>query len=416
MTMSAVPRTDTAGDHDGAPRAPRLLTGVGADLDRHRRLHGELPARGAGLVEMAHAAGLTGRGGAAFPAGRKLAVADRAPGTPVVIANGAEGEPISRKDAVLLDRSPHLVLDGVAATVAAVGADTAYLCVPGHRAPQLLDLIAHRHESGWDTTPVAVVATAGRFVDGETSALIDRIAGGPGVPRDRRHSAAVSGLHGRPTLVHNVETLAHLALIARRGAQWFRERGTADEPGTMLVTLAGADAIDGVCEVDMGTPLGEVLRRGPSVTAADLRAVLVGGFHGTWIARADVAHLALSARSLRTVGATPGAGVLRYLRQGECGLAAVSAIVDYLAGETAGQCGPCRFGLPALAHAMSDVLVHGGDDNAAQVVRLARTIDGRGACSHPDGTAAMVRSACAVFADDVAAHSIGHCTARGARG
>ncbi len=183
----------------------------------------------------------------------------------------------------------------------------------------------------------------------------------------------------------------------------------------MLVTLGGVDAIDGVLEVDMGTPMGAVLRRVPSLDPADLRAVLVGGFHGTWIGRADVGRLSMSARTLSSVGASPGAGVLRYLRRDECGLSAASAIVDYLAGETAGQCGPCRFGLPALAAAMAELLARGGAENAARVVRLADTIDKRGACSHPDGTARMVRSACAVFADDVAAHAMGRCSATGGR-
>ncbi|MBJ7291086.1 NADH-ubiquinone oxidoreductase-F iron-sulfur binding region domain-containing protein [Williamsia sp.] len=415
MTTSTAPPPDTVGQASSGTRAPRLLTGAGDDLDRHRQIHGALPSRGADLIAMAQAAGLTGRGGAAFPSARKLAATDRASGVPVVIANGAEGEPLSRKDAVLLDRSPHLVLDGLSAAVSAIGADAAYLCVPTHRVARLEAVIRARRGSGWDATAITVIGTPGRFVDGEKSALIDRIAGGPGVPRDQRRGTAVAGLNGRPTLVHNVETLAHLALIARGGPRWFRERGTADEPGTMLVTLGGVDAIDGVLEVDMGTPMGAVLRRVPSLDPADLRAVLVGGFHGTWIGRADVGRLSMSARTLSSVGASPGAGVLRYLRRDECGLSAASAIVDYLAGETAGQCGPCRFGLPALAAAMAELLARGGAENAARVVRLADTIDKRGACSHPDGTARMVRSACAVFADDAAAHAMGRCSATGGR-
>lgn len=415
MTTSTAPMPDTVGDSPSGIRTPRLLTGAGDDLHRHRQIHGALPSRGADLIAMAQAAGLTGRGGAAFPSARKLAATDRASGTPVIIANGAEGEPLSRKDAVLLDRSPHLVLDGLRAAAAAIGADTAFLCVPAHRVAHLRAVIDARRESGWDATPTTVTATPGRFVDGEKSALIDLVSGGPGRPMDQRRSASVSGVNGRPTLVHNVETLAHLALIARGGPRWFRERGTADEPGTMLVTLAGADAIDGVLEIDMGTPLGAVLRSVPSLAPGDLRAVLVGGFHGTWIDRADVGRVSMSARTLRSVGASPGAGVLRYLRRDECGLAATSAIVDHLASETAGQCGPCRFGLPALADAVAELLARGGAENAARVARLADTIDKRGACTHPDGTARMVRSACAVFADDVSAHAVGRCGAPGGR-
>ncbi|MBT0567331.1 NADH-ubiquinone oxidoreductase-F iron-sulfur binding region domain-containing protein [Williamsia sp. CHRR-6] len=393
---------------------PRLLTGAGDDLDSHQRIYGPRRAADPGeLLDAIDASGLSGRGGAAFPAARKLAATMKSGASarirPVVVANGAEGEPLSRKDAVLLAQSPHLVLDGLAAVASAVGANTGYLCVPTASVDRMRALIAHRQSTGWDGLPVQVVGTAGRFVDGETSAIVDLIEGGPGRPRDRRVPTARSGVQGAATLVHNVETLAHIAVINRNGAQWFRGRGTAQEPGTMLATVSGVDGVDGVLEVDLGVPLAVLLHGAAGVDASRVRAVLVGGFHGTWVDGRHVAQARLSRESLSYLGAAPGAGVVRYLLRGECGLHATTQIVDNLADQSARQCGPCMFGLPSLARSTAELLAHGGLDRAAHVRRLADTVDGRGACAHPDGTAAMVRSALAVFADDIDAHGRGYC-------
>ena len=396
----------------GAAPAPggrrRLLLGVGDDLDRHDGVHGRRRLHGPAVIDEVARSGLTGRGGAAFPVATKLATARDAMTRgrrSVVIANGAEGEPLSRKDAVLLAEAPHLVLDGLAAAASAVGATESYVYVPGSLAQRVRSVIATRAARDRDRLIPTVVEASDRFVAGETTAVVDRVADGPGLPRDRRVPTAASGLHGRPTVVQNVETLAHVALIDRHGAEWFRERGTRSEPGSMLVTVSDDHGIRGVAECDLGVPLASLVDRGT-------RAVLVGGFHGTWVDGREIGSLALSARSLRAVGAAPGAGIIRSLSRGTCGLEITAGIVDHLAGESAGQCGPCVFGLPALAAAFRDLTVHGGAERAEIVARLAATVDGRGACAHPDGTARLVRSALAVFADDVRHHAAGGCAAR----
>ncbi|MGU3291055.1 NADH-ubiquinone oxidoreductase-F iron-sulfur binding region domain-containing protein [Williamsia sp. M5A3_1d] len=409
--MTAITQPHPSRHRASAPDHPgdRLLTGAGQSLRRHHEIYGPRSLRGPDLIGMIDAAGLTGRGGAAFPVARKIAAtadAARRRNRPIVVANGAEGEPLSGKDAVLLRQSPHLVLDGLAAVAEAVGAEAAHLCVPVHRVAELSALVGERAAAGWDGTAVTVTATAGRFVDGETTAIVDLLSGGPGLPRNRVVPSAVRGVRGRPTLVQNVETLAHVALIARNGAAWFRGRGTTAEPGTALVTLSGPSGLDGVVETDLGTPLAVLLRR-ISVDPTDLRAVLIGGFHGTWVDGRAVPRLALSARSLSDVGATPGAGVFSYLTRGERGLPVVADIVGHLARESAGQCGPCRFGMPALAEAMADVAAGGSPRAAHRAITLADTIDGRGACGHPDGTAHMVRSALAVFQDEIATDGTG---------
>jgi NADH:ubiquinone oxidoreductase subunit F (NADH-binding) len=390
----------------------RLLLGVGDDLDRHATQHGPRRLHGPALIDEIARSGLTGRGGAAFPVATKLTVARDAMTRgrrSVVIANAAEGEPLSRKDAVLLSEAPHLVLDGLAAIASAVGATETYVYASAALAPRIRAVVALRVERGWDRTAPVVVDAPDRFVAGETTAVVDGVAGGPGLPHDRRVPTAVRGLRGRPTVVQNVETLAHVALIDRHGADWFRERGTRSEPGSMLVTVSDDHGIRGVAECDLGSSLSALVDRGA-------RAVLIGGFHGTWVDGRDVGSLAMSTRSLRAVGASPGAGIVRSVSAGTCGLAVTADIIDHLAAESAGQCGPCVFGLPALAGAFRDLCDHGGADRVQTVARLAATVDGRGACAHPDGTARLVRSALRVFADDIHHHTAGRCAAHTPRG
>ncbi|MCU1645712.1 MAG: NADH:ubiquinone oxidoreductase, NADH-binding (51 kD) subunit [Nocardia sp.] len=382
----------------------RLLVAASPDLNAHLAAYGPLPAgQAATLIDTVAAAGLRGRGGAAFPTARKLA-AVAAGSRPIVIANGAEGEPESSKDAVLLTRAPHLVLDGLAAAADAVGARECHLYAPEPALVSVRRALAERRAAGYDRHRVELTTAAGHFLDGEKTAVINRIAGRAALPSDHMVSTSRAGLRGRPTLVHNIETLAHIALIARYGARWFREIGTADEPGSMLVTLSGA----GVLEVPLGMPLLDLIAYAGYTDPITVRAVLIGGYHGAWIPAGALRGTTLSAAALRPLHASPGAGIIRVLPTTECGLRVAAEITSYLADQSAGQCGPCRFGLPALATTLAD-LAAGRPTDVHEIARLAGLVDGRGACHHPDGTARFVRSTLAVFADDVRAHQHGTC-------
>ncbi len=150
--------------------------------------------------------------------------------------------------------------------------------------------------------------------------------------------------------MQNVETLAHLALIGRYGAAWFRGLGTATEPGSMLCSVLQADGRSGVLELAIGQPLTGVLGLGPEV-----QAVLCGGYHGAWLRPADAARLPLANAALKPAGAFVGAGVLIALPAERCGLAETARVARYLALESAGQCGPCLNGLPRIADALADL-------------------------------------------------------------
>ena len=393
------------------PTMPRLFAAQGPTLAAHREKFGDLPtASHAELVASLDEAGLSGRGGAGFPTARKLAsVTGR---HPVVVGNGAEGEPLSRKDAQLLSRAPHLVLDGLDAAAAALGADKAYLYVHAGAVVAVTNAVDERRAAGLDPHRVVVVEAPDRFVAGEESAAIRRIEGGPALPRDRTVLAAISGVRGRPTLVNNVETLAHLALIARFGSEWFRSVGDPDDPGTMLVTLSGALASLGVVEVPTGALLTGLLEHGGGTDPRTVRAVLVGGYHGSWIPAEAFAGARLSRSGLKSLEATPGAGIVHALGMTECGLARTAVIAGYLAEQSARQCGPCLNGLPRLAVLLNE-LAHGraNDQLVSEIRRVVNLVDGRGACRHPDGTARMVRSALRTFAVDIDLHQRRHCVA-----
>jgi NADH:ubiquinone oxidoreductase subunit F (NADH-binding) len=407
-----------AADSVGRPAAglPRLLATTASDHDPdlagHLRAHGPLPLprSQAALVEEIGAAGLTGRGGAAFPTARKIAAVRACGRDAVVIGNGAEGEPASRKDVTLLWHAPHLVLDGLQLAAAACGAGEAALYVHGRKPGlyrRLQSVIAARQSAGLDRLDVQLIEAPPRFLAGEETALVARLNGGAARPAFRQHRVFERGVGGRPTLVQNVETLAHLAMIARHGAAWFRGLGIAGEHGSTLCTVSQADGASRVLEVALGTPVGQLLALDDGV-----QAVLAGGYHGGWLPAATARQLRLCNADLRPAGAFVGAGVLAALPADRCGLVETASVTRYLALESAGQCGPCRSGLPRMAAALA-VVARPGSARAelANLRRWAGLVTGRGACHHPDGTAAFVASALRVFAGEIAEHDRGRCTA-----
>ncbi|MFC7258230.1 NADH-ubiquinone oxidoreductase-F iron-sulfur binding region domain-containing protein [Streptomyces lutosisoli] len=380
---------------------PRLLApgGTPAGFTTHQQRYGPLSyGNPAHLLRTLAESGLTGRGGAAFPTYRKLAaVAEagrRAGRAPVVVANGAEGEPASAKDRTLLRLSPHLVLDGLQLAAEAVGAGEAYLAVEDG-ATLLETALTERR----DPLPVRTVRVPKRFLSGQSSALTQYISGHAALPRHQRPPVREQGVRRAPTLVQNVETLAHFALIARYGADWFRSAGTPAEPGSALCTVHVPGREVRVVEA----PFGMLLHR--LLPLDGIGAVLIGGYHGTWIPAAEAATRPLSMADL-------GAGVLAALPADRCGLAETARVLRYLALESAGQCGPCLNGLPRIAAAFQALASPGPHGTAREdVARWAGLVEGRGACHHPDGTVRLVRSALTTFAAELDAHASGHCTA-----
>lgn len=384
---------------------PRLLAGPplgdGAEpLRDHLARLGRRPEGGPWLVDVLRESGLRGRGGAGFPAWRKWdGVAALARRRPVVVVNGAEGEPLSAKDRTLLCARPHLVLDGAALAAETVGTTEIYLYVAAaHRdvVHALRRAVRERRRSGGREPSFHLLATEHRYVAGQSSAAAQRISGGAAKPRFTPPHVSERGVFGRPTLVSNAETFAHAALLARRGARWFRSAGTHEVPGTTLVTVAGNVARPGVYEVDPALSVESVLEvAGGSLTPP--AGALLGGYFGSWAAGADLARTQL-ADAL-------GCGVVAVLPAGGCGIVESARVTAYLAAETAGQCGPCVQGLPALAGALRRLAASEAvPTDLDRLRRWSRLIDGRGACSHPDGAVRQVLSALDAFADHLPDH------------
>ena len=393
--------------------ASHHVLGHPRDLNGHRDAHGPLllPDGHLGRKAMAarlEASGLHGRGGGGFPASTKLALASSAGRGGTIVVNAMEGEPASDKDKLLLSLTPHLVLDGAQFLAAICRASQVVVCVPEGRdgtARAVMYALAERRRNRYAPVTETLIRPPDRFVGGEESALVNFVESGSSLPAFRPDKSIPLRIGRRSALVHNTETLAHIALILRQGPGPFRARGLAEEPGTCLVTIGGAVTHPGVVEVDRGTPLWEIAQRG--VPTEPPQALLVGGFGGSWVGP-DHFATPYAFRSLRAIGATAGVGVVVVLGTSSCGIAETARIVRYLASQSAGQCGPCVFGLPAIADDLAR-LARGQVDHdlPPRLRRRLAQVNGRGACRHPDGAVALVRSALSVFAVDVASHLAG---------
>jgi NADH:ubiquinone oxidoreductase subunit F (NADH-binding) len=350
-----------------------------------------LPRSGPALMDAIERAGLLGRGGAAFPVATKWrAVAERSRGDAVILVNGAEGEPQSKKDRLLMTVRPHLILDG------------AFLAARVLRAQRIVLYIGERHDQArsamWralaqrtepERSIVTFAAALARYVAGAESAAVHLLNEGVATPTNLPPYPFERGVAAAPTLVQNVETLAHIAQVAR-----------GDFSNTTLITLAGAVARAGVLEVQLGTTIGDAIAWAGGLRDAP-QAVLVGGYFGSWVEPETAWRLPLDQRSRL------GCGVVGVLSRNRCAVCDVAAIMRYLAAESSAQCGPCFFGLRALADACTRIAERGTDDSDLQRLhRWADEVRGRGACRHPDGAVMFLSSALQVFATDFAQHRV----------
>ncbi|TIC80441.1 NADH-quinone oxidoreductase subunit F [Nocardioides sp. GY 10113] len=394
--------------HIGLHAGPALLSGItdGPSLEAHRERYGPLPPLELDdLVDLASRAGLRGRGGAGFPFATKLAAAARGRRRELVV-NLSEGEPASAKDSALALSRPHLVLDGAVATARALGAREVHVVLPGDRpapARQMLRALGERDRRE-DRVRLRPLTAEPRFVAGQARAVVELMSGRPNLPVTSWAPEAVAGFRGRPTLISNAETWAQVGQLLLAGERAYVRRGTPGEPGTTLLTHSRHGVAPEVWEVDHGTPVGDVL---PPLTPET--PVLVGGFHGAWTTWSTLARTGVSRLAMAAEGLPLGAGVIHVPAPGGCPLGFTSAVVDYLAGQSAGRCGPCLNGLPALAEAVRGAWQ--GRDTTARVDQLAGLLVRRGACAHPDGTVRLVRSVFTALPAEVDAHRRGSCSA-----
>jgi len=388
------------------PTLPRVMVGATdrpLTLREHEMTFGRATSARAGELE---ASGLLGRGGASFSTAAKVTLlANQRGHHKVVVVNAMEGEPVGHKDRTLLSSNPHLVLDGAHNLATLIGARHVAVCVSRKDSTIVHHVQRALHErERRGTGPEFVLHTPPwRYVAGEESALVHWLNDNETMPQYRPQRPYVLRVGRSPALVVNAETCAHVGLISRYGAAWFREVGTATSPGSTLVSVSGAVHRPTVLEVSLGTPIRSIL----SVAGADPdpQAILTGGYGGAWLG-AEHVDVAYTNESLRPLGAIVGAGILVVVPKGACGLAETHRIVKWMANESSRQCGPCAFGLPALAEDLN-ALLRGSRDPHGVLVRLKErcsVIEGRGACRHPDGVIRLVESALRVFPRHIEDH------------
>lgn len=353
---------------------------------------GGRPFRGPGpgpsgteIIEIAGAAGIRGRGGAAFPLGVKLrSVADAAAPRRYAVANAEEGEPASVKDRFLIRERPELVVEGLSLAARAVSAERSFLYASDRLGADALENAASRFPA------VEVVRVEPAYVAGEETAVVRAIGGGPALPVVKPPRPWQEGLRGAPTLVGNAETLAQLALAVRLGPRAYRSAGTADSPGTFLATVSGGGRPPGLYEVPYGTPLRD-LAAAHLGDPATVTGVLAGGLAGGLLPAASLG-LSLTHAAFTAAGSTLGCAGFVLLTD-ECPVEVAAGAAAFFDRENARQCGPCVRGTEAVATLLAGLMSGGaGLGEAVRLERMAGGLAGRGNCATPDAVSVLVGS------------------------
>lgn len=363
------------------------------------------------LLEQVDLSGLLGRGGAAFPLGTKLRTvrdAGRRGAETVVVANGEEGEPASIKDRWLLRNRPHLVLDGLRLATAMVGATRAYVYVSDTQsATAVASALGELTPEAFGKTAVSVITVEPTYVAGEETAAVRRINGGPAKPTDKPPRPFEEGVLGLPTMVSNVETLAHVPYIHEHGAQAFREVGTPMSPGTFLATITGGGRPATLYEIPHGAAFSDLLAVHGLATES-VRGVLMGGYFAGLL-NTDILDATLDHETIRRLGSGLGCGAISILTD-DCPVAVAASVLSYFDRENAGQCGSCFNGTAAMA-AVALALRDGvaASDDLARLERWSVVLRGRGACGTLDGATNIAASLLRQFPQLVAQHLANDC-------
>lgn len=363
----------------------RLLSG-----NQHRESHNAYLSHGgyaplATRLEEIDRAGLRGRGGGGFPLAKKLAAVQASSGDVIVVANGEEGEPASVKDRWLLANRPSLVIDGLSILAALSGAGTGYIYLsdPQCKASVVEALADFARTTTRPDLDLEVVCVPRTYVAGEETAVIRALEGGPALPTDKPPRPTESGVHQHPTVVSNVETLAHLALLNTLGLEDYASVGTTADAGTLLLTLTTRSEAH-LCEVPFGTTLSEVLAA-IGLDATNSPGLIVGGYFGG-LHPPDILGTPLGYADLAARGAGLGCGAVSLLDAQECPIAVAAAIMDFYAEQNAAQCGSCFHGTAAMSRTLRALTT--GQATRADVDilrRWSRELRGRGACGTLDG-------------------------------
>ena len=346
------------------------------------------------------ASGIQGRGGAAFPAGRKWNVVNLHDGQPhYLCANADEGEPGTFKDRWILEHAPHLLLESMAIAAYALQVRNAFVYMRGEfdlpyrRLTAALDeayeagLVGERILGTDFACDIVVYRGAGSYVCGEASALITSIEGKRGYPRNRPPRLTVKGLYQKPTVINNVETLSNIAWIINNGGEAFKKVGTEKSPGTRLISISGHINQPGVYEIEIGYPWAKFIYEdcGGILNGRALKGIIPGGISTKVLTAAEIEPLHLEDKELNAAGSSMGSGGMIVIAEGTCMVRLLQVLLRFYHHESCGQCTPCREGMGWL-HRIIDRIVagEGRPEDIDRMYQISAWNDGTTICGMGD--------------------------------
>jgi NADH:ubiquinone oxidoreductase subunit F (NADH-binding) len=372
-------------------------------------------------------AGLRGRGGAAFPAGKKWSFTRECTEQPhYLVMNGGEDEPGSKKDRVLMENLPHLVIEGVILAAYATGASKAYLYINANyeaATKSITDALAEAKQAGyWGenvlgsnfSLDIEITPAPHNYVAGEDTAALEVIEGKKAWPRQKPPFPVTVGLFGKPTAVNNVETLANAPPILLHGAEWYRGFGTADSSGTMIFSLNEDVNRPGIYELPFGTPLRYLIEECGGGMKGDqkIKAIMPAAPSSAFLAP-DKIDTPLDHNSMREAGSALGCGVVRLVPEGSCIVEEVLKISEFFTAESCGQCPACRMETNTLTSLLKKVQQgQGGQPILEQFGKILAFNKGKGFCNLIAMPGPPIESALKLFPEDFQAHlATGKCPA-----
>ncbi len=370
------------------------------------------------LIALVKASGLRGRGGAGFPAGVKWGFMPKEPVAKYLCVNTDEGEPGTFKDRLLVEHDPHSIIEGTIIAAYAVGAHRAFVYIRGEfflgvkRWIKAIDdayaygfLGKNILGSGFDLD-LSVHRGAGAYICGEETALINSLEGKRGEPRLKPPYPTQRGFWNRPTLVHNVETLANVPHIVLHGAEWYRTMGTEKSPGPKLFCISGHVRRPGNYELPLGTPLRTILEQYAGGMRGDrpLKAVIPGGA-STPMLLPDQIDIPMDFESLAQAGTMLGTGAIVVMEEGTCMVEVARRLIDFFAHESCGQCTPCRMGSLRLLETLTRIVQgQGQPDDLNRLESLCQGIAGHTLCPMGDAVVNPVLSSLQHFRHEYQDH------------
>ena len=371
------------------------------------------------IVDLVKESNLRGRGGAGFPTGMKWSFVPKAAGKPKYLCcNADEGEPGTFKDRIIMERDPHQLIEGLAVSAYAIGAETAYVYIRGEYVTAIRRMeqaIAEAHENGCLGTGILgsnfnfmvyIHRGAGAYICGEETAMLESLEGKRAQPRLKPPFPAVAGLYASPTVINNVETLACVPHIVMRGPGWFRGIGPDRSPGPKLYCLSGQVRKPGLYELPMGISLHELVEEhaGGPLPGRKVKAVIPGGVSAPVIPASEL-EVGMDFDSLAAAGSMLGSAGVVVIDDSTCMVKLATRIIEFFHHESCGKCTPCREGLDWVVKVLRRIEAGEGETgDLEQLEMLCKGIFGNTFCALGDGAAMGLRAALKHFREEFVVH------------